>query len=112
MATFTFITDFMGGTYICQQNAEGLQPACQLWRDHVVAGRYIQGLEVDHFAEAFDADIIELPPVDIDEVIHVWLFQLVIADHMLSVHIVQTDISTTGVSEESEGNRISSQLLV
>ncbi len=93
MATFTFITDFMGGTYICQQNAEGLQTACQLWRDHVVAGRYIQGLDLHNFTDAFDSDFEELPPVALDEVINIWLFQLLIKDNMLTLHIIQTDIS-------------------
>ena len=112
MGTFTFITDYNGGTYISQQTADDLQGACLHWRDHVVSGRYIQDLDVYQFTKAFDADINELPPVGIDEVINVWLFQLVIADLMLSVHIVMTDLSTIGVSEESEGNRISSPLLV
>lgn len=101
----------MGGTYICQQNAEGLQPACQLWRDHVVAGRYIQGLEVDHFADAFDADIDELPPVSIDEVRNVWLFQLLIGEDMLSAHIILTDLTTLKVSEASKSMSIPTQSL-
>jgi hypothetical protein len=69
-------------------------------------------LDVHQFAEAFDANINELPPVGIDEVINVWVFQLIITDHMLSVHIVLTDLSTKGVSEESNGNRVSSRLFV
>lgn len=97
MKTFTFITDYQGGTYISQQTANGLLDACHHWRGHIVSGRYIQDLDVHQFAEAFDADIHELPPVSIDEVINVWVFQLVITDHMLSVHIILTDLSKTGV---------------
>jgi len=112
MKTFTFITDYQGGTYISQQTANGLLDACHHWKDHILSGRYIQDLDVHQFAEAFDADINELPPVGIDEVINVWVFQLIITDHMLSVHIVLTDLSTKGVSEESNGNRVSSRLFV
>lgn len=100
MKTYTFITDYQGGTYISQQTADGLHGACQHWRDHIVSGRYIQNLDLHQFAEAFDADINELPPVGIDDVMNVWLFQLFIADRMLSVHIVLTDLSTTSMSEE------------
>ena len=112
MKTFTFITDYQGGTYISQQTANGLLDGCHHWKDHILSGRYIQDLDVHQFAEAFDANINELPPVGIDEVINVWVFQLIITDHMLSVHIVLTDLSTKGVSEESNGNRVSSRLFV
>lgn len=109
MATFTFITDYLGGTYICQQTADSLPSACHLWRDHVVSGRYIQDLNVHQFSEAFDADIDELPPVAIDEIMNVWLFQLLLGEEMLSTHIILTDRASTFDSKEPKGNRISSQ---
>lgn len=99
MATFTFITDYRGGTYISQHSADDLPNACYLWKDHVVSGKYIQHLSVKKFASAFDADIEELPPLAIDEVSNVWIFQLLIGDDMLTVHIIQTDLSMSDVAE-------------
>lgn len=98
MTTFTFITDYRGGTYISQQSADDLHTACQLWKDHVISGKYIQHLNVKQFSGAFDADIEELPPLAIDEVSNVWIFQLLIGDDMLTAHIVQTDLSTSDVA--------------
>lgn len=92
MATYTFITDYLGGTYISQQTASDLRSACVKWKDHVVQGKYIQNLILVQFTRAFDCDIDELPPVAIDEVSNVWLFQLLIGDNMLNLHIIQTEL--------------------
>ena len=99
MATYTFITDFRGGTYICQKNADDLRSACTLWREEIASGGYVQHLNVKAFVKAFDADIDELPPVPLDEVKNVWLFQLLLGDDMLDLHIVQTDTSPVVVPE-------------
>jgi hypothetical protein len=95
MATFTFITDYKGGTYISQQEAADLPAACYRWKDHVISGGYIQDLNAKQFGIVFDADIHELPPVAIDDTINVWLFQLLIEDNMLITHIILTDLSTS-----------------
>jgi hypothetical protein len=98
MATYTFITEYRGGTYISQQTAGNLLEACGLWKRHVVSGKYIQALDLKQFSRSFDADIEELPPVTIDQVQNVWLFQLLVEDEMLSAHIIQTDLSTSDVA--------------
>ena len=95
MATFTFITDYQGGTYISQQKADDLLSACYCWRDHVLSGNYIQNLEPDQFASTFNTDIEELPPVAIDDVINVWLFQLFISGSILNLHIILTSLSAS-----------------
>jgi hypothetical protein len=93
MPTFTFITDFQGGTYICQKEATDLHAACFMWKDEIASGGYVQHLNTKAFSSAFDADIEELPPVAIDEVSNVWLFHLMLGDDMLNLHIVQTEMS-------------------
>jgi hypothetical protein len=105
MATFTFITDYQGGTYICQQTADDLHPACYLWKDHVVSGKYIPNLNTHQFSEAFETDMDDLPPVAIDEVSNVWIFQLLLGDDTLTVHIVQTDLSSSDVTVVPRSSR-------
>lgn len=99
MPTFTFITDYRGGTYICQHAAEDLRTACFLWKHDIVSGDYIQHLDVKAFANAFDADIDEIPPLPMDDVSNVWIFHLMFGRYMLDLHIVQTDLSTSDVAE-------------
>lgn len=74
MPIFTFITDFRGGTYICQKTAADLRTACFLWKEDIVSGGYVQHLDVAAFSEAFDADIDELPPVNglIPKYVHIF----------------------------------------
>ncbi len=105
MAIFTFITDYQGGTYISQHEADHLPEACTMWKDHVVRGNYIPDLDARQFAKAFDVDIDELPPVAIDTVSNVWLFQLLLNGDLLNVHIVQTDLSLSDAAVESQPSR-------
>lgn len=93
MPTFTFITDYRGGTYICQKSAADLRTACLLWKEDVASGEYVQHLDVRAFVKAFDADIDELPPLPINEVSNVWIFHLLFGRYMLDLHIIQTDLS-------------------
>ncbi len=92
MPTYTFITDYRGGTYICQKAAEGLRAACLLWKEEIRSGGYVPDLNVRAFSKAFDADIDELPPVPLDTLRNVWLFHLLIGDDLLDVHVIQTDM--------------------
>ena len=101
MPTFTFITDYRGGTYICQKAAADLRTACFLWKEDVASGGYVQHLDVAVFSKAFDSDIDELPPQPIDEVSNVWLFHLMFGRYMLDVHIVQTDMAEVLVSRKN-----------
>lgn len=91
MATYTCITDFRGGTYVCQKEADDLRTACYLWKEDVSSGGYIPGLNVAAFSKKFEADIDELPPVALDTVQNVWVFDLLLGKDMLSLHIIQTD---------------------
>ncbi len=92
MPTYTFITDYRGGTYICQKAAESLRAACLLWKEEIRSGGYVPDLNVRAFSKAFDADIDELPPVPLDTLSNVWLFHLLIGDDLLDVHIIQTEM--------------------
>lgn len=94
MPTYTCLTDFRGGTYICQKMADDLRAACHLWKEDVASGGYIPKLDVEAFSSAFQSDIDELPPVALDTVKNVWLFDLLIGRDMLSLHVIQTDTST------------------
>ncbi|MBV6441725.1 MAG: hypothetical protein DYG98_15865 [Haliscomenobacteraceae bacterium CHB4] len=103
MPTFTFITDYRGGTYICQKAAADLRTACFLWKNEIVSGRYVQHLDIEAFSKAFDADIDELPPLPIDEVSNVWLFHLMFGRYMLDLHIVQTETAASKVRAKTMG---------
>lgn len=94
MTTYTFITDYIGGTYICQKEANDLRKGCLLWKDDVTLGGYIPNLNVQAFIKAFDVDIDEFPPQPIDTLQNVWLFHLMLGDDdQLDLHIIQTDTS-------------------
>lgn len=93
MATFTFITEYQGGTYISQHSANDLRSACLLWKEHLLEGRHVKHLKEKAFHKAFEADFEELPPVALDGVTNVWLFQLLVGDDMLNAHIVQTEVA-------------------
>lgn len=103
MPTFTFITDYRGGTYICQKTAADLRSACFLWKDEIVSGGYVQHLDMEAFSKAFDADIDELPPLPIDEVSNVWLFHLMFGRYVLDLHIVQTETAASAVRAKTTG---------
>lgn len=94
MAIYTFITDFKGGTYICQKEAEGLKSACFLWKEDIALGGYVPSINTKAFSQAFEDNIEEFPPVPLDEVKNVWLFHLMLGDDdQLDLHIIQTDTS-------------------
>lgn len=102
MATYTFITDFQGGTYICQKDAVDLRSASTLWKEDVAAGGYIPKLKVKSFLKAFEADIDEFPPVEIDGLRNVWLFLLLLGDDQMDLHIIQTDTLMVDVRKMAE----------
>ena len=91
MATYTFITDYLGGTYICQKEASNLRTACLLWRDDVSSGGYIPNLKSKEFSQSFDEDINEFPPLPLNELRNVWIFHVLLGEEQMDVHIIQTD---------------------
>ena len=103
MPTYTFITDYRGGTYICQKTAADLRIACCLWKEEIVRGGYVQHLDLNAFTTAFEADIDELPPLPMDEVSNVWIFHLMFGRHMLDLHIVQTETSASTARVKTMG---------
>lgn len=96
MPTYTFITDFQGGTYICQKEATTLRAACVMWKDDVASGGYIPKLKAKAFCQSFEADIDEFPPVALDTLRNVWLFHVSVEDDQMDVHVVQTDMVRVG----------------
>jgi len=93
MPTYTLITNYQGGTYICQKEADDLRKGCFLWRDDVSFGGYIPNLNTQAFVKVFELEIDEFPPQPIDTLQNVWLFHLMLGDDMLDLHIIQTDKS-------------------
>lgn len=93
MPTYTFITDFQGGTYICQKQANDLTSACLLWKEDIATGGYIPRLDAKVLTEVFEDSIEEFPPQPIDTLQNVWLFHLILGDDQLDLHIIQTDTS-------------------
>lgn len=92
MHTYTFLTDFQGGTYICQKAADDLRSACVLWMEEIASGGYVPNLNVKAFTKAFHAGIDELPPVPLDDLRNVWGFHLMVGKDMVDLHVVQTDV--------------------
>lgn len=62
-------------------------------------GRYVKHLKEKAFHKAFEADIDELPPLALDGVTNVWLFQLLVGEEMLNTHIVQTELVSVDMQE-------------
>jgi hypothetical protein len=93
MPTFTFITEFRGGTYISQQKAEDVLEACLLWRKDLAEGGYVAHLDVSAFNRTFERDFAEFPPLPIDTVDNVWVFHLPMGRYTLDAHVVQTDMA-------------------
>ncbi|HOY06386.1 MAG TPA: hypothetical protein PLO67_13340 [Saprospiraceae bacterium] len=104
MSTYTFITDFQGGTYICQKEAATLRTACSLWQEDLASGGYVPNLKVKTFAKAFQSDIDEFPPVALDTLQNVWLFHLTIGDEQMDVHVIQTDTVVVGEEVMAAGS--------
>jgi hypothetical protein len=101
MALYTFISEYAGGTYIRQVEADALMPACTGWADQIVRGKDIPDLKESEFREAFQEDIVEFPPIAIDTTVNVWYMSLLVEDELLSVNIVRTDAATEQLAGES-----------
>lgn len=91
MALFTFITDYRGGTYICQVQANNLRKACEIWADAVVKNDNIHDLKPSKFLKAATAELAEFSPTPIEGATNVWCFSLVIGKKLMLVNIVKTE---------------------
>jgi hypothetical protein len=93
MPKYTFIADYKGGTYISQHAGDDLRAACVAWKDHLINDRpFVDGLDVEEFAEAFDYYIEQDPPLRLAHLENVWNFGFcAMEDEVIDVDIVQTD---------------------
>lgn len=102
MATFSFITEFLGGTYISQHEAPDVHRACSVWRDHLVEERPFADLDAVLFSNEFDFYIDFMPPVAMDNLKHIWAFGFAYAPKKsVNTTIVQTEIAVVGVKNVS-----------
>lgn len=98
MPIFSFITDFQGGTYISQHEAQDLRNACSAWRDHLVQDKPFLDLDTEMFSEEFDFYIDFMPPVPMETLTNIWAFGFAYEPQKsVNVNIVQTDRSLVRV---------------
>lgn len=96
MATYTFITDYQGGTYITQKESSDLHTSCIMWKEAIASGGFISNLKAKEFSQSFDADFNEFPPLPLNELRNVWIFHVLLDDDQMDVHIIQTDTALVG----------------
>lgn len=94
MATYTFITDYLEGTYICQKEASDLRTASFMWKEEMSSESYVPNLKAKAFSKSFEADFDEFPPLQIDGLQNVWIFHLLIGSNQMDLHIIQTDVAS------------------
>ncbi|MBL7780876.1 MAG: hypothetical protein JNM22_06625 [Saprospiraceae bacterium] len=90
MSAFTFITNYKGGTYIRQVNANDISSACHTWAAQLVDSQDIQKLNTNVFLKAFKEDVEELPPHPLEDVPNVWAFTVGLGRTFMLVNIVKT----------------------
>lgn len=91
MALFTFVTDYRGGTYIRQVQANNLRKACEIWADAIVQNDNIYGLKLSKFLKAAAAELAEFSPTPIEGATNVWCFSLAIGKKLMLVNIIKTE---------------------
>lgn len=96
MPTYTFITDYRGGTYITQKTAPDLHEALIFWQQEIASGGYVAQLDTVVFLRKFEESAEAFPPANIDTVSNVWLFHLLMGRYMMDVHIIQTEMPSSG----------------
>lgn len=110
MPTYTFITDYRGGTYITQKTAPDLQEALVFWQQEIASSGYVAHLDTAVFLRKFEESAEAFPPANIDTVSNVWLFHLLMGRYMMDVHIIQTEMAANGTHRSdpaaSQGNAV------
>lgn len=97
MATFSFITNYKGGTYLCQLEAENLDIAVRKWKDFINTERFIPGMDYEDFSETFDWHIEEFPPSPFEAMANSWGIDFTVKKSLLELYIIQTDTSHANV---------------
>lgn len=88
---YTFITHYNGNESAEQVLSPDIDSAIKAWQDREFI-RQITLPVKDEFRAEIDWLISEKDYVALDENINVWYFSILLADELLTVHIVQTGI--------------------
>lgn len=88
--TYTFITNYRGGTYIEQVAASDVWKATLLWADKTANDPEVEHLD----AAAFRQAAAEFPPVPIDGCPNVWHLFFFSGRNRMDVHIVAATTTT------------------
>jgi hypothetical protein len=87
MLTFTFIADYMGGTYLSQVLSDNVENAIRVW----AAGLRETDLGDlrDRQLEHARGELLHDIPIPLTGLTSVWCISTLIDDHLLLVHIVE-----------------------
>lgn len=91
MATFTFIANYNGGTFIRQAQAADVLQACRVWAVAVVKNQDIPDLNTAKFLKNVADDMDEFPPAPLDDTPNVWCFTVGSGKAFMLVNIVKTE---------------------
>jgi len=86
---YTFIMTYRGGVYIEQVDAVTVLEATFKWAEKTAADPEIEHLDADAFRHAFENDIAEFPPAQIDGCPNVWHLFYFSGRNRMDVHVVK-----------------------
>ncbi len=84
MNKFTFIVNYKGGTYIDQVQSYDVINACYMWSLSMIT----IVTDVNQFSKSFSNDIIELPPIPIENTPGVWGWMVGSGREKMIIHII------------------------
>lgn len=88
--TYTFILNYRGGNYIEQVSARNVLTASHIWAKRIANDAGIKHLDGPAFLKVFAEEILEFPPVAIDECHNVWQMFFFYGKNRMDVDIVKT----------------------
>lgn len=91
MNTFTFITEYIGGTYISQFESLDMMTAFDQWVTDFSHSEFItekEGTVIRWWASQDD-----MPPCAIENVINIWFWEVRINKKYLRLHIIKTNVT-------------------
>jgi hypothetical protein len=89
MNLYTFILDYIGGTYISQVKARNLTKAVSKWPDGLVIDE-IKGLGPNTIS-LLKLRLTEDRPVPLSGLINAWCMSTIIRGRLVLIHIVETE---------------------